>query len=85
MFRVIYSAKTLKQLKRIDRRDAGQIVEKIGELSTNPYALSYKKAKGANCYILRVGDYRVIYDVRFEEREVRVLLVGRRDKVYDEL
>ena len=42
-----------------------------------------KKLVGQPLYRLRVGDYRVIFDVQKEKLIILILTVGHRSKIYD--
>jgi mRNA interferase RelE/StbE len=53
------------------------------ELSSEPRpACSKKLADAGSAYRIRVGDYRVLYEVSDAERIVRVMAVGHRRDVY---
>jgi mRNA interferase RelE/StbE len=51
-------------------------------LAENPCPRGVKKLKGLSGYRLRVGDYRILYDVIPRERRVVVYAVGHRRDVY---
>jgi mRNA interferase RelE/StbE len=51
-------------------------------LSENPHPYRYKKLKGSEFYRIRIGDYRVIYEINIDELLVLVVRVGHRRKVY---
>ncbi len=57
-------------------------------LKINPYSelLQVKKLKGEeNLYRTRVGDYRIVYEVRKKEIQVIVIKIGHRKEVYRRL
>lgn len=54
----------IKDLKRIDSRNRDKIHSKILELSTFPDILNVKKLTNFEpAYRLRIGDYRILFDV----------------------
>ncbi len=60
-----------------------RIVNAIDSLMNDPRPSGAKVLQGRHGYLrIRVGDYRVIYTVRDDDRSVRVLLVGHRRDVY---
>ncbi|MDH3001557.1 hypothetical protein A1D23_02985 [Chelonobacter oris] len=65
MNRIMWTRKALKQLQSIDTRYISAIRRKVKELSSFPdVTLDLKKMKGVdNQYRLRVGDYRVLFEV----------------------
>lgn len=69
-------AKEFKQTKE-------RIKNKIKELEELPEEKG-KRLKHSDFWILRIGDYRGIYEVDKENRQVIVLFVGHRKNVYDD-
>lgn len=73
----------LKDLQPIPKDLRGKIAVAILELSIEPHPVGSKKLGGAgNAYRVRVGDYRVLYEISDAERVVRVMAVGHRRDVY---
>ena len=73
----------LKQLKKIPSELQERIKIKIDDLATEPRPNGVKKLKGKeNAYRIRVGDYRVIYDIFDELLVVSVVEVGHRKNIY---
>jgi mRNA interferase RelE/StbE len=54
----------------------------IDSLAENPRPHGTQKLGGADQYRIRIGDYRVIYEIEDAELHVLVVRVGRRDSVY---
>jgi mRNA interferase RelE/StbE len=73
----------LKDLQPILKDLRGKIAVAILELSIEPHPAGSKKLAGnGNAYRVRVGDYRVLYEISDAERVVRVMAVGHRRDVY---
>jgi mRNA interferase RelE/StbE len=64
------------------RKDRTAVAKAINNLSENPHPYRYKKLKGSEFYRIRIGDYRVIYEINIDELLVLVVRVGHRRKVY---
>ena len=58
-----YDPKALKQLQKLDKNIASNILDGIEEYFTNPISTKIKKLKTPfdGAYRLRIGDYRVIF------------------------
>ena len=70
-------------LRKIDRKFIPRILEAIESLSENPFPVQSRKMKGSeSSYRLRVGDYRVIYQVDTENKVVTVYHARHRKDVY---
>lgn len=83
MYKVIISEYAQKQFKKIDRLQWGKIAKAIEELGQNPRPHGYKKLKGRDAYRIRIGDYRVIYEIRDRVLIVEVVEIGNRRDIYD--
>ncbi|WP_414518967.1 type II toxin-antitoxin system RelE family toxin [Nostoc sp. PCC 9305] len=56
---------------------------KIDDLATEPRPNGVKKLKGKeNAYRIRIGDYRIIYDIFDDLLVVNVVEVGHRKNIY---
>jgi mRNA interferase RelE/StbE len=72
--------KALRQLDPATRKD---VLEAIRALGTDPRPPGVKSLKGHRPWLgIRVGDYRIIYDVDEAARLVTVAVVGQRREVY---
>jgi len=80
-FEIIWSDSAAGQLKKLDRTIARRIFDKVGELRETPHRFVRKVANSPN-YRLRVGDYRVILDIRETVLRILVLKVGHRKSIY---
>ena len=59
-----------------------QIFKQIGTLGSNPRPAGVEKLTDTGVYRVRVGDYRIIYDIEDKVTRVLVLKVGDRKQVY---
>jgi len=71
-----------KQLKRIDKKEVERILVRIYLLANNPYPKGVEHLTDLKAYRIRVGDYRVIYEIRNKELLVQAIRVGHRKDVY---
>lgn len=71
-----------KQLMKLDKKLIPVIKAAIADLANNPRPYGYKKLKGEDAYRIRVGDYRVIYEIEDDIIQVTVVSVGHRKDVY---
>lgn len=71
-----------KALHRIPRVDRLRLVEAIDRLREGPFAGGTLKGEFSGLRRLRVGSYRIIYEVNQGELEVLVIRIGHRKSVY---
>ncbi|MCD8010330.1 MAG: type II toxin-antitoxin system RelE/ParE family toxin [Lachnospiraceae bacterium] len=77
MFKIIYSKKAEKFLRKQDKPTQRRIVEAISKL---PIEGDIKKLQGTNGYRLRVGDFRIIFDVN--GLIIDIINIGNRGQIY---
>ncbi len=87
---MMYSVRILKpaahELGRLDRSIGRRVVERIRWLAENLDSIKPEALTGSlsGFYKLRVGDYRVIYEIIHEEQAIVVHQIGHRREVYRE-
>ncbi len=74
-----------KQLSRIDSRDQGKIIEAIRALADSPRPPGCMKLFDRPGWRIRVGVYRVIYEIEDDRLVVLVVALGHRGNVYRNL
>ena len=72
----------LKELARITKPERLRIVATIDELALNPHRGSALKGELTGLRRIRVGSYRIIYEIRESEFVVLVIAAGHRRDVY---
>ncbi|MDE1833676.1 MAG: type II toxin-antitoxin system RelE/ParE family toxin [Candidatus Micrarchaeota archaeon] len=68
----------------LDKEARGRIVKRVDGISERPY-LYVRRLIGVPLYRLRVGDYRVVMDIKNNEMLIFVVQVDHRGRVYDRL
>ena len=83
VFTVLLHPKAAKELEKIENATKTRIVTRLRDLKDNPERVG-KVLRHSNFWSLRVGDYRAIYEIDRTRRQVVVLFIGHRKKVYDD-
>ncbi|MEY4876847.1 MAG: hypothetical protein RL708_1996 [Bacteroidota bacterium] len=82
-YKIILSKTAQKQLDKFDDSIANLLLKAIVSLADNPRPTGYKKLKNrAGCRI-RVGNYRIIYDIFDNVLTIDVIAIGHRKDIYD--
>lgn len=71
-----------KQLLKLEKRAIPVIKVAIAQLSENPRPPGYIKLKGEEAYRIRVGNYRIIYEIDDDKVVVIVVTIGHRKDIY---
>jgi len=69
-------------LKKLQKKDAEMILNKIYSIRENPFRF-LKRLQGQKLWRLRIADYRAIVDVILSANKIIVLRIGHRKNVYD--
>lgn len=82
-YQIEWKASALRELKGIDRQAVPRIIAAVGALSDNPFPPGVRKLRGAeHTYRIRVGDYRVLYEVHHDSIRIQIIRVKHRKDVY---
>ena len=78
------SPKAQKDIASLDKEIAGRILEKLEWLEENINSIAPQRlsANLAHSYKLRVGDYRIVYDLNRRFSIIYVDKVEHRSKIY---
>ena len=84
MYQIEYTRDAVKALKAMPRNVSLQIRGKIELLAADPFAANnnVRKLVGREGYRLRVGDWRVIYEIEGGRLGIHVLTVAPRGGAY---
>jgi mRNA interferase RelE/StbE len=70
--------KTRRELDRVHEPDSSRIAEAILQLEDDPHPPGCRKLRGLEGWLIRVGNWRVIYYVDDDQKLVTVVSVRRR-------
>jgi mRNA interferase RelE/StbE len=79
-YRLVIAKRFARDLKRLDRQVQGRVLEALERLEADPYRGEKVVAQETGSWRLRVGDWRIRYDIVGEE--VHLLRVRHRREVY---
>lgn len=71
-----------KQLAKIDHSQQPRIIEAIRGLADEPRPAGCKKLSGRPAWRIRIGSYRVIFEIHDDRLLILVVSVGHRKDVY---
>ena len=82
-YRVVILKRAAKRLAKLPQKDYQKVKIAIRDLARNPRPQGYLKLKGSSDkFRIRVGNYRVIYQIIDQELVVTVIDVGHRKDIY---
>ena len=84
--KIEFKRSAAKALRKIPKPDQKRIANKIDSLSENLPDPATTKMKGDNPFHrVRIGDYRIIYEIHGDILLILILKIGHRKEVYRHL
>lgn len=81
-YAVEFTKSARKEIKKLKPEVALRITRAIYKLRGNPRKGNVRPMVGSKNWRLRVGDYRVVYDIQDQKLVILIIKIGHRDKVY---
>ena len=80
--KITFKKSVTKDLRAIPNQDVKRILQKIDSLAEDPRADGCIKLSGHDKYRVRLGLYRVVYEIMDDVLIVNVIKIGHRSSVY---
>jgi mRNA interferase RelE/StbE len=82
-YRIEFSPTAERQFKKLPKEVQARLKHRIDILAENPFPRGVKKLSAEeDLYRLRIGDYRIIYQVQGKALLILILKLGHRKNVY---
>ena len=81
MYSIEFSQTAEKQLYRLEKEVQKRIITVLDRIRIRPFYF-VKKKQGSEHYILRVGEYRLILEVKEKESKIFIVKLGHRRNIY---
>lgn len=84
MFDIKYSRQAAKFLRSLDKTNVSRIFKKLEKLKQSPILHDSKTVVGysENLYRVRVGNYRILYEVDYNGNLIGIIKIDKRSRVY---
>jgi mRNA interferase RelE/StbE len=85
-YEIEFQPSVRKDFRKLSPDNASRILPRIEELAKDPFPSQSIKLKGSDrLYRVRVGDYRVVYEVDVDTCRILIYHVRHRHEVYRDL
>ena len=81
-YSIVFAKTVRKDFKAIPKADAVRLLDAIHSLAKEPRPSGAKKLTGEELYRVRVGNYRVLYEIQDAKLIVMVVKVRHRKDIY---
>jgi mRNA-degrading endonuclease RelE of RelBE toxin-antitoxin system len=72
-----------KALQKLDEVNKGRVKKALGELASDPYKVG-EQLIPSHYWKIKAGDYRAIYEIEKDKKELVIIFLGHRKNVYDD-
>ena len=84
MYRLVFDEKAMQFLEKLPNKIGKRIFRKIQDTKINPHHY-FVRLSNRKEYKLRVGDYRVIADIKDNKLIILIIHIGHRSKIYKKI
>ena len=81
-YRLVFRKSVARDLRGLPERDVARILRRIEDLATSPRQVGSEKLAGLERYRLRVGTYRVLYEIEDGIITVIIVKIAHRKDAY---
>jgi len=82
MYSIEFTKTAEKELYKLEKNIQIRIINTLERLRIKPTTCDTKKLIEISGYRLRVGDYRIIFDINEEKLIILIIEIGYRKKIY---
>lgn len=84
-YEIRFAERAIKEFNKLDGATKLRIARATKILASNPFPPKAKRVVGFDYWRIRVGDYRIIYEIHGKDLVVLVVRLGHRSNVYKRL
>jgi mRNA interferase RelE/StbE len=84
MYEIFFTKQSDRALRKMPRNKSNLIRDKLAVIANDPYAQhnNVTKLQNRSGYRLRVGDWRIIYEIQNDKLVILVLKIAPRGEIY---
>jgi mRNA interferase RelE/StbE len=86
LFPAEFSTKARRFLRKLSPAQKQRVRSGIDKLETDPFPQEVERVQGykrEHVFRIRVGDYRILYIIRYNPHKLIVVRIDKRSRVYD--
>ena len=81
-YSIEFKKSATKELNSLPNKEIKKILNSINQLIENPRPINSKKLSASERYRIRVGDYRILYEIKDQILIVYIIKIAHRKDVY---
>lgn len=81
-YRLEFKKSAIKELNSLPNKEIKKIINAINQLIEEPCSLNSIKLTASEVYRMRVGDYRILYEIKDNVLIIYIIKIGHRKDIY---
>jgi mRNA interferase RelE/StbE len=81
-YTVLVDSRVIRELRQVPRKNVERILDAIDALGADPRPRGAKKLVDQPGWRIRIGDYRILYEIDDKASSVKIYRAGHRRDVY---
>ena len=81
-YSIEFKKSATKELNSLPNKEIKKILNSINQLIQNPRPINSKKLSASERYRIRVGDYRILYEIKEQILIIYIIKIAHRKDVY---
>ncbi len=81
-YSIEFKKSAIKELNSLPNKEIKKIINSIDKLIEDPHPINSKKLSASERYRLRVGDYRILYEITDQVLIIYIIKIAHRKDVY---
>lgn len=82
MYSVEINKNLIKLIEKMNEPTYTQIKTAVLDLAVNPRPFGYIKLRNREAFRIRIGKYRILYEINESEKSIKVVDIGHRKNIY---
>ena len=82
MYKVLLESRAERDLDSLDSQMRNRIIAQLLKMKSNPRGNAVKLTDSKNAWRIRVGDWRIIYEINDKVKELKIYRIKHRSKAY---
>lgn len=81
-YKIEFKKTATKELNSLPNKEIKKIINAINQLVVNPRLTNSKKLSASEYYRIRVGDYRILYEIKDQLLIIYIIKIAHRKDIY---
>ena len=82
MYEIEFSKTAEKELYKLDKEIQLRVISALERIRIRPYSY-VKRLVGSQYFRLRIGDYRVLYEIKWDKNDILIVNIDKRPRAYN--